>query len=128
MDFADIKRKAQAAREFSVQVGGLGFTLRLPTQHEVEVQAARVRLHEDDADPAMLLRLRRSLVEHAVVAWAGVTLEHLAPGGGSDAAEVSQQAVALFLDANEAAADALYGEFVARRAERLQRQGDAAKN
>lgn len=128
MDLNDLKRKAHAAREFEVLVGGMRFTLRLPTQHEVEVEAARVRLHEGDNDPAMLLRLRRALVERAVVAWEGVPLERLAPGGGSEQAEHSREAVALLLDHSLDVADQLYAQFVARRAERMQRQEAAEKN
>lgn len=128
MDFAAIKRKAEAAREFQVVAGGLRFTLRLPTQHEVEVEAARVRLHAGDADPAMLVRLRRALVERAVVAWEGVTADHLAPGGGTDAVDISPAAVALLMDAQADVTEQLYARFVEERAARLQVQGDAEKN
>lgn len=128
MDFADIKRKAEAAREFPVVVGSLQFTLRLPTQHEVEIEASRVRLHEGGDDPAMLLRLRRALVERAVVAWGGVTAEHLAPGAGVDAVELSAAAVGLLLDARPDIAETLYARFVEERAARMSLQDAAAKN
>lgn len=128
MDFADIKRCAEAAREFQAEVGGLQFTLRLPTQHEVEVEASRVRLHEGDADPAMLLRLRRLLVQRAVVAWSGVTAEHLAPGCGAEAVDISPAAVGLLLDARSDVTDLLYARFVQERAARLEKQDAAEKN
>lgn len=128
MDLADIKRKAEAARRFAVQVGGLSFTLQLPTMHEIEVEAVRARLHEGGADPAQLTVIRRRLLERGVVAWAGVTCEHLAPGGGADAADVGAEAVALLLDADPALASKLDAEFVGRMAERNAKRAEAAKN
>ena len=128
MDLADIKRKAEAARRFTVQAGGLSFTMQLPTQHEIEVEAVRARLHNGDADPAQLTVIRRRLLERGVVAWAGVTCEHLAPGGGTDAADVGVEAVALLLDAAPALAAQLDAEFVGRLAERNAQRAEAAKN
>lgn len=128
MDLADIRRKAEAARQFVVQVDGRSYTLRLPTQHEVEVEAVRSRIHDGDTDPAQLTVIRRRLLERGVVAWAGVTCEHLAPGGGTDAADVSPEAVALLLDADPALAAHLDSEFVGRLAERNAKRAEAAKN
>lgn len=128
MDLADIKRKAAAARQFTLTVDGRSFTLQLPTQHEIEVEAVRARLHDGDTDPAQLTVIRRRLLERGVVAWAGVTCEHLAPGGGTDAADVSPDAVALLLDAEPALASQLDGDFVARLAERNAKRAEAEKN
>ena len=128
MDLADIKRKAAAARQFTLTVDGRSFTLQLPTQHEIEVEAVRARLHDGDTDPAQLTVIRRRLLERGVVAWAGVTCEHLAPGGGTDEADVSPDAVALLLDAEPALASQLDGDFVARLAERNAKRAEAEKN
>lgn len=128
MDLADIKRKAEAARRFVVQSDGRSFTLQLPTQHEIEVEAMRCRLHDGDTDPAQLTVIRRRLLERGVVAWAGVTCEQLAPGGGTDAAEISTEAVSLLLDAEPALAAQLDAEFVGRMAERNAKRAEAAKN
>lgn len=128
MDLADIKRKAQAARQFVLEVDGRSYTLQLPTQHEIEVEAVRARLHDGDTDPAQLTVIRRRLLERGVVAWAGVTCEHLAPGGGTDAADASPEAVALLLDADPALAAQLDGAFVGRLADRNAQRAEAAKN
>ena len=128
MDFNDLKRKAEAAREFGVRVRHMGFTLRLPTPHQVQLEVARARVHEGSADAALLLRVRRALMEQAVVAWDGVTEADLAPGGGPDAAPVSPEAVGLLLDHDEGAAAALYAAYVERRHARNAVQEAAEKN
>ncbi len=128
MDLADIKRKAEAARRFVVNVDGRSFTLQLPTQHEIEVEAMRSRLHDGDADPAQLTVIRRRMLERGVKAWTGVTCEHLAAGAGTDAAEVSPEAVALLLDAEPELAARLDTDFVGRLAERNAKRAEAAKN
>jgi len=127
MDLADLKRKADAAREYQVQVGALSFTCRLPTAHEVEMETARAWSVERD-NLAVLLAVRRALVERAVVAWSGVTEAMLGPGADQTPAEVSPAAVGLLLDADAGVCDALLGQFVERSAARNQRKDTAAKN
>lgn len=127
MDLNDLKRKADAAREYPVQVGALSFTCRLPTAHEVEMETARAWSVERD-NLAVLLRVRRALVERSVVAWVGVTEAMLGPGAGDTPAEVSPAAVGLLLDADAGVCDALMDEFVRRSAERNARKDAAAKN
>ena len=128
MDLADIKRKAEAARELVVEVAGRSFTLRLPTPHEIEVEAIRSRLHEGDTDPAQLSIMRRRLLERGLVSWAGVTCEHLAPGAGAEPAEAGREAFALLLDAEPELAAELDAQFVARLAERNAKRAEARKN
>lgn len=128
MDFADIKRRAIAAREFSVAAGAFAFTLRLPTQHEIDIEATRARMHDGDIDPAQMTIIRRRLLERAVVGWAGVTWGHLAEGSGADAADFSMEAVSLLLDADPTLAETLDAAFVARLAERNSKRAEAAKN
>jgi hypothetical protein len=128
MDLADIKRRAQEAREFTVALDGIGYTLRLPTQYEVEIEAVRARLHNGEHDPAQLTVLRRRLLERAVVAWPGVTCERLAPGAGSAQADATPEAVALLLDAEPQLAQRLDAAFVDRMVARNARQDEAAKN
>lgn len=124
-DIADLKRKAEAAREFVVRVGAASYTLRLPTRHEIDVAVLRSR---GDADPALPAVLTRRLLEGAVVAWSGVTHQQLAPGAGSDTAELVPGAVALLLDNDPATAEALLEAFVTRSAERNARLEAAEKN
>ena len=128
MDIADIKRKAQAAREATFADGALSFVVRLPTRHEVEVSAMRARLHDGEPDPAQLSVVRRRLLESAVVQWAGVTCEHLAPGAGDEPAELSAEAVAVLLDSNPELAEKLDAHFVGRMAARNSQQAEAEKN
>ena len=128
MDLHDIKRKAQAAREFVVPVGACSYTLRLPTQHEIEVEAMRARLYDGEADPAQLVVIRRRLLERAVVAWSGVTCEALAYGGGTEPADVSVEAASLLLDADPKLAEELDAHFVGKLAERNAKRAEAAKN
>jgi hypothetical protein len=127
MDLADLKRKADAAREYQVQVGALAFTCRLPTTHEVEMETARAWSMERD-NLAVLLRVRRALVERAVVSWVGVTEAMLGPGATDTPAEVSPAAVGLLMDANEAVADELQAEFVKRSTARNEQKAAAEKN
>jgi len=128
MDLADIKRKAAAARQFVVEDDGRSFTLQLPTQYEIEVEAVRARLHDGDTDPAQLTVIRRRLLERGIVGWSGVTCEHLALGGGPDSADVSPDAAALLLDAEPKLASRLDGEFIERLSERNSKRAEAEKN
>lgn len=127
MDLADLKRKADAAREYQVQVGAMAFTCRLPTAHEVEMETARAWGVERE-NIAVLLRLRRALVERGVVSWQGVTQDMLGPGAAAEPAEVSPAAVGLLIDASDEVAQALMDEFLRRSEARNQRKEAAAKN
>jgi hypothetical protein len=129
MDFDQVKRLALAAREFQFSHEGFTFTLRLPTQQEVDVAFARaaVGLSEEE-DPAAMVKLKRDLLERSVIAWSGVTFEHLAAGGGAETPELSPEAVGLFLDNNVEAAVMLELRFLEERVARKKKQEDAAKN
>jgi hypothetical protein len=124
-DINELRRKAQAAREFTVQAGACSYTLRLPTRHETEVEVLRSRSDGDAALPAVLTR---RLLEASLVGWSGVTHEQLAPGGGSDLAELVPGAAALLLDNDPQAAAALLEAFVAKAQERNDRLEAAEKN
>lgn len=127
MDFADIKRKAEAAREFRIEDGGRWFSLRLPTDHQVNLEAARSR-DEGGSGTAATVQLMRALVERAVVAWGGVTCEMLAPGAGDEAAEVVPGSVGLLLDAEPDLQAKLFEAFIERQRQRREKQEAAAKN
>ena len=125
-DINDLRRKAQAAREFTMSVGVRGFTLRIPTQHELKVEA--LRSTASGMDPAQSTVLVRSLLEKSIVSWSGVVCEDLAPGGGPESAELLDGCVALLLDQQPEVASALMDAFVDRMNERAALQGAAAKN
>ena len=128
MDFADIKRKALAAREFTAEVGVKSFTVRLPTPHELAVEVERARLRGGTLDPAQFIVVWRVLLERGVVGWSGVTCEDLAPGAGPEPADVSAEAVALLLDADADLQGKLYEQFVTRLVERNTKRAEAEKN
>lgn len=127
-DINDLRRKARAAREIHVTVGEAQFTLLLPTQHEVEVEALRTRVHNAESHSAHSAVLTRRLLERAVVAWSGVTCEQLAPHGGSDAAELVPGAVELLLDNDLPTARVLLDRFMEAFNERHNQRSTAAKN
>lgn len=127
-DIADLRRKQLASREFTVTVGAASYTLRLPTQHEKQVQAMRARGTEPDADAAMSALLLRLLLERAVVGWSGVVASQLVPGAGADVVDFAPDAVPLLLDGDPDTALALTDAFVRRENERNNRVDAAAKN
>jgi hypothetical protein len=126
-DLNDLRRKANAAREFTVVAGGASFTLRLPTAHESDMQALRARSEEQSAGAQGVLLVRR-LLERAVVAWDGVVGDMLAPQGGADPVDLSVDAVGMLLDHRPDIASQLYSAFIEKSAARNAAQGEAAKN
>jgi hypothetical protein len=128
IDLADLRRKQQAAREFTVTVGSASYVLRLPTAHEKEVHALRARGTGSAADPALPALLVRQLLEAAIVGWSGVTAEKLAPGGGTEPVDLVPGAAALLLDNDPDTAVALTQALVLRENERNHRVDAAEKN
>lgn len=129
MDIAALKRKAEAAREFQEQVDGMSFTLRLPTRHEFEVEAARARAYVGGGvDPAAFVKLKRSLLVRGLVSWAGVTVDSLDPGAGADEVELAEGAADLLFEARGDIEEALWTRFIVERAKREKKQDDAEKN
>lgn len=75
IDFAEIVELSKRAREFKHQCEGRIYTLRTPTDHEVQVIYMR---HE--ADTAQKVLIARELVELSIVSWSGVTLADVLEG------------------------------------------------
>lgn len=134
MDLADLKHRAQVARQFDVVVdhgvdgiGPVSITLRVPTRHEASVaymeSAGRVKAASD-------VRFERALLLCAIVGWAGVRVRHVLPDSpqASDAIELEPDAVALVLDAQPAWEDALLPELLARLTARNTALEAAEKN
>ena len=67
-DIEQLKARALAARRFSVVVDGRTYVLQLPTQHELELAAARKAAGE-----AGMVEFFRAQLERAVVGWSDVT-------------------------------------------------------
>ena len=126
MDLAEIQRRAQAARESTIEIDGATFTMRLPTPLETRVacvQAGGVVQSEQ------VLRAERIMLCGAIVGWSGVPLSwvlHDAETG--EFYEYSPEAVGLLLDQRAALAIVLGDQMSLRMHEWNERQGTAAKN
>ena len=136
MELADLKRFALAAREFSLAVGdparhpACHVSLRIPTQHEVDVAARRSGLSAISDDQAAHVVLSRSLLLLGVVGWSGVTVGDVLPDS-AEAADVlpyEPGAVELLLDAQPEWAQAMYTALIDRMVKRKEAKDTAAKN
>lgn len=126
MDLAEIQRRAQAARESTLDVDGATFTLRIPTAYETRLACHQVG---DGGRAEQLLRVERVLLLGALVGWVGVPLSWVLPDADPHEAYVfSPDAVELLLDARPALAVALGDQLSARMQARAEQQGTAAKN
>lgn len=131
LDIHDLRRKVLAARQFTHEVGGVTFTLRMPTEHQVQVESLRSGLSgaSHDGLAAAMTVLRRRLLELAVVDWAGAMVSHLVPGYEPDEPlAFDADAVPLLLDVQTDMAAALDAELVRRLAERNKPLEEAEKN
>lgn len=132
VDLADLRARALAAREYKDEAGGVTFTLRLPTRHEM-LMAAREILPADQQQSLRLvdtLLMQRELLVRAVVRWAGAVVGQIVP----DAADADQplpcnaETVRLWLDAQPDSADGLLARLSERIVERQKRTEAAAGN
>lgn len=101
MDWADVARRANAARELSHAIDGRSFRLRLPTQEQVRILVLQHGTPgtASDAELAEWLRFGRELLEAALVGWDGVTLADILEGADADPVEWDAAGVPLLLDA-----------------------------
>ncbi|MFO0453140.1 MAG: hypothetical protein ACK52I_31535 [Pseudomonadota bacterium] len=127
MDFADIARRAAAAREFTHTINAAQFTLRLPTRHEATVALLRASGGGDFAAAAMV-EFRRALLAAGIVGWGGIVVGDIVPGGGDESLPWAAAAVPLLLDNRPDYADALGEVYMARMAERTSATEAAEKN
>lgn len=130
MELDDIRRNALAARQFTLQVGGCSFTLRLPTRHEASVAYTRVGRHDGEADSAAMVRWQRAILVPAVVGWSGVLLQHVLPDepGGTEPLPWEPAAVELVLDAQPEWDDQLTRALLDQLSKRRTVEDTAAKN
>lgn len=134
MDLADIKRQANAAREFVVEVGAANaprhLTLRAPTAFEVKVAALRSGVAGIQNDQAAIVVLQRALLVAAVVGWVGVCVGDVLKGhaNATDALDWDASAVELLLDAQPEWAEALGSALLDRMAQRREDRDTAEKN
>ena len=137
MDLSELKQKAQAAREFSVALPTAGgdkcsVILRLPTEHDVRLASMRAGVVAM-ADAGAMVVLERALLLLAVIGWTGVVHADVL---ASLATDIEGQvpfafeagATELFLDANPDWTQTLWGELIARLANRRAEREVASKN
>jgi hypothetical protein len=128
-DIEQIKARALAARQFEVQCGQRDYRLQIPTQHELELAAARKAAGE-----AGLVEFFRQQLERAIVGWYHVresdfTGEPALDDGESPAfVDYRPELVPWLLDAQPADAEQLRAALVEKLAERRARTEAAAKN
>lgn len=125
-----IRRAAHAAREFSVRCDHAELVLRVPTPHEAELIVARAGFGSDANAGEIGLRVRRGLLEQAVVAWVGVTVGDVLPGHeqAGDPLQLEPGAVALLLDAMPLWAEAMWVRLKTETDARRAVRETAAKN
>ena len=96
IDFAEIVELSKRAREFKHQCEGRIYTLRTPTDHEVQVIYSR---HETDGAQKVLIA--REVMELAIVSWQGVTLADVLDGQPPADLPYRKDLVPLLLDKHQ---------------------------
>jgi hypothetical protein len=130
MELADIQRRAAAAREFEHPVGERSFRLRIPTQHEVQVEVLRAGGGDLGKEHVALALMQRAVLERAIIGWQGVTTADLLPGEQLEyeTADFASMLVPLLLDAMPDVARELTEALIAMAAERNAKIEAARKN
>ena len=128
MDLAELKAKAQSAREFEVAIGECSFKLRTPTR--LELREAMLRRGVDPgAQSALVLALvQQYLLLSFLVGWAGPRFRDVVEDAGDAPLPWSADAVTLLLDAQPQWADTLGAALLSSIAERSARIEAEAKN
>jgi len=127
MDAAEIARRAQAAREFTAEVGGRNFTLRLPTAHESAVAYVR-NVPGGTADGAAWVLVQRYTLERAIVGWSGVKLADLLPNADEEDQPWAAALVPVLLDAHPQWERELSDGLLERMADRAKAMESDRKN
>ena len=131
MDLSDIKRAAEAAREFDHIVGSITFKLRLPTPFQSECAAAGQGFAGKRSAAEAVVRAQRALTELAVVGWSGAFVRDVLGAGhkyGDDEFAYEPDAVATLLDERRDIAEALWLPLLERMEARNKAQEATAKN
>lgn len=126
MDAADLKRKALAARQMTMDMGGgVSITLTLPTTLESSICYSQAAKHEDGAT---MPRFQRGLVLIGITGWAGVTADHVLAGEGTDLVAFDPSLVEVLLDAHPDWEEKLTHGLLDELARRKAARDTAAKN
>ena len=129
-DLADLKARADAARDFSVPIEGRNFTLRVPTGFELVLTQRSADQMAGLGAKAASMVLERLLTHAAIVGWAGVTVEDILPGqpDGEKHVPYDVRFVDLLLDARPKWAAKLAAELLERIIARTSALAADAKN
>lgn len=129
MELADLKRRANAARQFDAPIEGTDvvISMRAPTTHEAMVAYMECGGGKKAAQQA---RWQRALLVLAIVGWRGVCVRHVLPGApeGGDALEFEEGAADLVLDAQAGWFEPLMAALLPRMEARDAAKDTAAKN
>ena len=128
MDLAELKARAQAARQFDVAIGECSFTLRAPTRLELRQALLRHDIDPRTQSALQLAVLQRYLLHAFLVGWMGVRESDVLPDAGSAPLPWSADAVPLLLDAQPDWADELGGALMTAVHDRAERAQAEAKN
>lgn len=129
MQPSDILARLEQSRRFEHEVGGVRFTMRLPTQ---EYLRRIYRQRTTDGQPFDEVGAEKQVVLDALQDWDGVTVGDIMGGTGDDAADAvpfsRETAAAWFEDTGLSIRDALLIEIWRRVAERNKRREEDGKN
>lgn len=131
MDLDQIKRQAQAARQFELAVGPVVFCLEAPTKLESSVCYMEATGGKG-ASAAGMLRFQHALAQLCITGWRGVVVGHMLPG--LDAQEASAPfafepgAAEVLLEAQPEWASAVVNALMDKVAQRVAVEDTAAKN
>jgi len=128
MDLAELKARAQAAREFQVSIGECSFTLRTPTRLELREVLLRRGVDLTSSSPLILSLVQYYLLTSFLIGWTGPRDSHVVPDAGDAPLAWSVDAVPLLLDAQPEWADTLGAKLLASVSDRSDRIGEEAKN
>lgn len=133
MDLADIRRSAQAAREFvhlfedAATGTRIQFTLRVPVDHEIDCAVGAQGLR---SSTEALVRSTRAITELAIIGWQGAKVADVLPGHkhGAEPFEFEPAAKAVLLDERSDIAAALWLPLLERLEARRIAAAETAKN
>jgi len=129
MDLADIRRKAQAARQFDHAIGVAGFTLRVPTKLESSIAWSQSVAQSRQGGGEHHLRWHRELLTLAVVGWSGVMVRDVLPTCEvAEALVLEPGAAELLFDAQPAWEEQLLTALLEHLAKRSAVEDTAEKN
>jgi hypothetical protein len=125
MDLATFKAQVEKSREFTAEIAGVKFLLRLPSEHAWRLVTEE---HREEGGRVRTALVQRKLLETTVIGWDGLKADHLLKGSGEDALPFSRDSLVLFLDQRQDMADDLATLIARRLGERRAQQEDARKN